>query len=190
MTAENRIDPEKVEKHIAGPSRKLFLTKQIKTIMKSTPERVWSYAADPSNWTSSSPRNNFGLTIESEDGQPRSGARFTQRERIGLVYTEVDGVFLSAVRPEVLVWKGKVTYYLLAGLWKVRLDEGGMFLLEKVGNIVEFSHTVYADFPETFRGRLSYIFFKYILRLEDAIYGHNTTEMNNIKRSVEPPSKR
>lgn len=173
-----------------SPTSSLFLSKEIKTLIKSTPSRIWSYAVDPSNWTSTAPKANFGLTIESEDGQPATGARFVQREKIGFVYSEVDGVFLSVLRPKFVVWKGKATYYMLFGMMKVSLNEGGVFLMEETKEGVEFSHNVYADFPESLKGWLLYFCFKYLVRFESAVYRHNMTEMDSIKKSVEPSSKR
>lgn len=164
---------------------RVLLTFETEIIIKNTPETIYKFITDPANWTASNPKEHFGLKYFSEDGRPRTGAKFYQREKVGGLYADLHGYFLYVDVPKIGVWRGVATYKLLGGLIRYRIPEGGIIKLEKTSGGTKLSHNYYMDFPDTLIGKLVLWYFKNRRNGEKAAYDHGYKELIHFKEQLE-----
>ena len=48
----------------------MLLKQNTNITIKNTPEKIWDYAHDPANWTTSNPEEHQGLIFNSDDNRP------------------------------------------------------------------------------------------------------------------------
>ncbi len=164
----------------------MFITTETNIIINNTPEAIWDYASDPSNWTSSNPEEHFGLVYyNSKDNRPATGVEFHQRESVAGIYADLRGRFLNVERPRIAVWSGTAVYRMLGGLIRVRIPEGGVVRAEPAAKGTHLSHDVYMDFPNSAWGRMLAWIFKDILQGPKAVYNHTYKELLFFKEHLE-----
>jgi hypothetical protein len=151
-------------------------------MIKNTPEAIRDYASDPANWSASNPEEHFALTIYSQDGRPRTGAQFHQKETVAGRYADLRGHFLHVVPQKIAVWRGIATYRSL-GLIKIRIPEGGVMQLQQTGDGTKVSHDVYMDFSDPFLGSFLIWYFKRVLQGEKAVYDHTYKELGFLQKA-------
>jgi hypothetical protein len=128
----------------------MYVTAETAIVINGTPEAVWEYASDPSNWTASNPKEHFGLEyFDSKDNRPATGVEFYQRESVAGVYADLRGRFLHVDRPRIAVWAGTAVYRIFGGLIHIRIPEGGVVRAEQTQGGTRLSHDVYMDFPNS-----------------------------------------
>jgi hypothetical protein len=163
---------------------KMLIAQDTSIIIKNTPEAIWDYASDPTNWSASNPEEHFGLEIDSEDQRPRTGARFHQKETVAGWYADLRGHFPYVAPGKIAFWRGVATYKIL-GLMKIRIPEGGIVQLEQTRDGTKLSHNVYMDFPDTLFGRIIAWYFKKVFHGEEAVYDHTFKELLFFKKHLE-----
>jgi hypothetical protein len=163
----------------------MFITAETNITINNTPEEIWNYASDPTNWTASNPDEHFGLTYSSKDNRPATGVEFLQQESVAGVYAELQGRFLHVDRPRIAVWAGTAVYRLLGGLVRIRIPEGGVVKAERSPAGTRLSHNVYMDFPNSVWGRILTWVFRNILKGPQAVYNHTYKELLFFKEQLE-----
>jgi hypothetical protein len=100
----------------------MYVAAETAIVINGTPEAVWEYASDPSNWTASNPEEHIGLEyFDSKDNRPATGVEFYQRASVAGVYADLRGRFLHVDRPRIAVWAGTAVYRMFGGLIHVRI---------------------------------------------------------------------
>jgi hypothetical protein len=95
----------------------MYVAAETAIVINGTPEAVWEYASDPSNWTASNPEEHIGLEyFDSKDNRPATGVEFYQRASVAGVYADLRGRFLHVDRPRIAVWAGTAVYRMFGGL--------------------------------------------------------------------------
>jgi hypothetical protein len=163
----------------------MFITAETNISINNTPEAIWDYASDPSNWTASNPDEHFGLTYNSKDNRPATGVEFFQRESVAGVYADLRGRFLHVDRPRIAVWAGTAVYRLLGGLVRIRIPEGGVVRAERSTGGTRLSHDVYMDFPNSLWGKLLVWAFKNVFKGPEMVYNHTYKELAFFKERLE-----
>ncbi len=160
-----------------------FITQNVRVKINRSAEDVWNYVSNSKRWTAST-KENKGLKIKNKQEAIVQGAKFKQQENVGRVSTSVDGKFMSVVKPKLVAWKGMATYELFNGIIRIKLPEGGIFLLENEDNGTAFSHTVYVDFEDSLKGKLLYWYFKNVVKLDKALHRHNFQEFSYFQKKL------
>jgi hypothetical protein len=164
----------------------MFLTAETEIVINSTPEKIWDYASDPSNWTASNPEEHFGLVYyNSADNRPATGVEFHQRESVARVYADLRGRFLYVEKPRIAVWAGTAVYRIFGGLVRIRIPEGGVVRADTTAAGVRLSHDVYMDFPNSLWGRLLIWLFRNVFKGPQAVYDHTFRELVFFKGRLE-----
>jgi hypothetical protein len=158
----------------------MYLTAETGIVIKNTLEAIWSYAADPKNWSASNPEEHFGLRYLG-GGRPETGVEFDQEESVGGFRASLHGRFLWVDRPRLAIWSGTATYKLLRGLFRIRIPEGGVLQLESREGETRLSHDVYMDFPNSTWGRFLVWIFDRIFKGPEAVYHHTDSEKDEDK---------
>ncbi len=163
----------------------MFITAETGIVINNTPEAIWDYASDPTNWTASNPDEHFGLTYNSKDNRPATGVEFLQQESVAGVYADLRERFLYVDKPRIAVWTGTAVYRILAGLVRIRIPEGGVVKAERSPAGTRLSHDVYMDFPNSLWGKMLVWVFKNFLKGPQAVYNHTYKELLYFKEQLE-----
>jgi hypothetical protein len=163
----------------------MFITAETNISINNTPEAIWDYASDPSNWTASNPDEHFGLTYNSKDNRLATGVEFFQRESVAGVYADLRGRFLYVDKPRIAVWAGTAVYRLLGGLVRIRIPEGGVVHAERSTGGTRLSHDVYMDFPNSLWGKMLVWAFKNVFKGPERVYAHTYKELVFFKERLE-----
>jgi hypothetical protein len=75
----------------------MFITAETNISINNTPEAIWDYASDPSNWTASNPHKHIDFTCNSAYSRPAMDVEFLQQESVAGVYADLRGSFRAAV---------------------------------------------------------------------------------------------
>lgn len=149
-------------------------------------EDIWSMASDlENNWEPSNPEHD-GTWVIGEPKQPvYDGMRFFQREQVGGVTGELDGVVYDVETNRRFSWRAD-TIYTLWGL-RVQIEEGGTFRIEPTtqddGMLV--SHRVYGEFPDTIFGRALGWNLVNVFDMDVAAARHTRVELEYFKAKLE-----
>jgi hypothetical protein len=163
----------------------MFVTDESSITIRASPEAIWEFAHKPENWTASNPTEHYGLQYDSADNLPHQGVSFVQKESVAGMYAELHGRFHYMKVPRLAFWSGTATYPVLGGLMKIRIPEGGVLRLEAVEDGTRFSHNVYMDFPDSWRGKLVLWFFEKRLNGRQALHDHAYRELVFFKENLE-----
>jgi hypothetical protein len=164
----------------------MYVAAETAIVINGTPEAVWEYASDPSNWTASNPEEHIGLEyFDSKDNRPATGVEFYQRASVAGVYADLRGRFLHVDRPRIAVWAGTAVYRMFGGLIHVRIPEGGVVRAEQTEGGTRLSHDVYMDFPNSSWGRFLLRMFRSVFKGSQAVYDHTYRELVFFKNQLE-----
>ena len=154
----------------------MYVTEWAEITIDATPEAIWEYVTDPTNWTASNPEEHYGLEYDTPDDRPHEGATFRQRESVAGMYTDLHGRFQYVDYPTVAVWAGTAYYPLLGGLATVRIPEGGTVRLRATDDGTRMLPAVWMDFPNTRRGRVLRWAFDHVLDGRTKLQEHTAKE--------------
>lgn len=155
--------------------------------IKASPEIVWAKIQDFEGfWERSNPEAHAGTKVLSRPKQPlRNGLRFYQKEDVSGIVGELDAQVYDVEPQRRFRWRTEADYHFL-GL-TITIPEGGTFRIEPRSgdDMVQVSHRVYGEFPDTFWGRtLGWILVSLLDADLDAAK-HTHVELEYLKQTLE-----
>lgn len=147
--------------------------------------RLWAFLVDIERWWLASNPDHQSLDIVDGDGPVGPGSRIRIREKIAGIPGEALGEVTEFVVGDHMTWEAGQARYRLWGIplqvregvrWQLRPHESGR---------VALSATVWAEFPEDWKGRIAEWLFTGPLRGERRDRRHARRELEYIRRQLE-----
>ena len=163
----------------------MLVTRRAEILIKADPEQIWDFINDPAQWMASNPEEHYGTEFFTPDQKVVTGGRFYQRESVAGVRADMKGHFLHVDRPNSVSWTGVAAYRLLAGLFRFRVPQSGIFKLETRADGMMMSHDMFIDIPDTWVGKLVAQYLTKSRNVEKRLYEHGQKELVYFKTQIE-----